>query len=67
MGLVDDIGGDLLELVTVLASVVGAEQQLSAGLKLEAEVGLGSATVTAVLGGQRGTGGNSSGHNGLIS
>jgi len=29
VGLVDDVGGDLLELVTVLTGVVGAEQELT--------------------------------------
>jgi outer membrane scaffolding protein for murein synthesis (MipA/OmpV family) len=68
VGLVDDIGGDLTELVTVLAGVVGAEQQLTARLELYAEVGLGSATVATVRGAQRGgVGGNCSCHIGLIS
>ena len=36
VGLVDHVGGDLPELVAVLAGVVGAEQQLAAGLELDA-------------------------------
>ena len=48
VGLVDHRDGDLLELVTVLASVVGAEQELAARLELHAQVGLGSASVAAV-------------------
>jgi len=68
VGLVDDIGRDLAELVAVLTSVVGAEQEFSAGLELHAKVGLGSATVAAVRSGERGgAGGNCSGHIGLIS
>ena len=68
VGLVDDVGGDLLELVAVLTGVVGAEQQLTTRLELDAEVGLGSATVAAVRCAQRrGAGGNCSGHIGLIS
>jgi hypothetical protein len=52
VGLVDERDGDLLQLVTVLTGVVGAEQQLPTGLELDAKVGLGSATVTAVCRGQ---------------
>ena len=48
VGLVHDGDGDLLELVTVLASVVCAEQELATGLELHTKVGLGSATVAAV-------------------
>ena len=53
VGLVDHVGGDLAELVAVLAGVVGAEEQLAAGLELDPQVGLGSATVAAVRGAQR--------------
>ena len=61
-------GGDLAELVAVLARVVGAEEQLAAGLQLDAQVGLGPAAVAAVRSTQRGsTRGNGSGHFGLIS
>ena len=67
VGLVDHVGRDLAELVAVLAGVVGAEEQLTAGLELHAKVGLGSATVTAIRGRQRRAGGNCSGHIGLIS
>jgi len=66
-GLVDDVRRDLAELVAVLTGVVGAEQQLTARLELDPEVGLSSATVAAVRGAQRGTRGNGSGHIGLIS
>ena len=57
VGLVDDVGGDLAELVTVLAGVVGAEEQLTTRLELDPQVGLGSATVTAVRGAQRASSG----------
>ena len=67
VGLVDDGDGDLLELVAVLASVVGAEEELATGLELHAEVGLGAATVAAVRCGQRRAGCKCSGHDGLIS
>jgi hypothetical protein len=68
VGLVDDVGGDLLELVTVLTGVVGAEQKFSARLELHAKVGLGAATVATVGCVQRsGVGGKCSGHIGLIS
>ena len=53
VGLVDERDGDLLELVTVLAGVVGAEQELAPGLELHAKVGLGAAPVAAVRCGQR--------------
>lgn len=62
VGLVDDGDGDLLELVAVLASVVSAEQKLTAGLELNTKVGLGTTSVTAVLSGQRGAGGGCSRH-----
>jgi hypothetical protein len=48
VALVGDGHGDLLELVAVLARVVGAELQLTTGLELDAEVGLGTAAVAAV-------------------
>src|SRR3954449_3396445 len=68
LGLVDDVGRDLAELLAVLAGVVGTEEQLTAGLELDPQVGLRSATVTAVRGAQgRGARGNCSGHIGLIS
>jgi hypothetical protein len=67
VGLVDDVRGDLAELVSVLSGVVGAEQQLATRLELDSQVGLGSATVAAVRSAQRGTRGNGSGHIGLIS
>jgi hypothetical protein len=65
--LVDHGDGHLLELLTVLASVVGAEKQLTTGLELDTEVGLGTAAVATVLSSQRGAGGNGSRHFGLIS
>jgi hypothetical protein len=67
VGLVDQVDGDLFELVTVLARVVGTEEELAAGLELDTQVGLRTATVAAVLGSQRSTRGNSSCHVGLIS
>jgi hypothetical protein len=66
--LVDDVGGDLAQLVSVLTGVVGAEQEFAPCLELHTKVGLGSATVATVQSSQCcGTGGNGSGHNGLIS
>ena len=47
-GLVVHVHGDLAELVAVLAGVVGAEQQLTAARELDAEVGLGAASVASV-------------------
>ena len=38
----------------MLARVVGAEEKLTTGLELHAEVGLGSATVAAIRGGEGG-------------
>jgi hypothetical protein len=40
--------GDLAELVPVLPRVVRAEQQVPTARELDTEVGLGTATVTAV-------------------
>ena len=63
LGLVHDAGRDLAELVTVLAGVVGAEEQLTTALELHAKVGLGAASVAAVdRGERRGGGGCRSGH-----
>src|SRR5690606_9179301 len=66
VGLVLEPDGDLLQRVTVLTGVVGAEEQLATGLQLHAEVGLRSATVAAALSGQS-AGGNGRCHFGLIS
>jgi hypothetical protein len=65
VGLVVDVRRDLLELVTVLASVVGTEEQFATGGEFYAEVGLGTTTVAAVLRGERGAGSNDSCHLGL--
>jgi hypothetical protein len=66
--LVDHVGGDGLEGVTVLAGVVGAEQQLTAAQELDLQVGLRSAAVAAVSCAQGcSASGNGSGHFGLIS
>jgi hypothetical protein len=65
VGLVLDRHRDLLEPVTVLAGVVGAEEQLATGGELDAEVGLGTTTVATVLGGQWSAWGNCSCHVGL--
>ena len=46
--LVVHVGRDRAELVSVFARVVGAEEQLTAGLELDTQVGLGTTTVTAV-------------------
>jgi len=67
VGLVVDVDGDGAELLAVRAGVVSAEEQLSTLAELDAQVGLGSATVAAVARGQRGgAGGNCSGHIGLF-
>jgi hypothetical protein len=60
--LVVDVDGDLAELVTVLARVVRAEEELAPTGQLDAEVGLRAATVAAVKGRERGARGNCSGH-----
>jgi hypothetical protein len=65
VGLVVDHDSDLLELVTVLACVVGAEEELAAGGELDTEVGLGAAAVATVFSRQRSGRGNSSCHVGL--
>jgi hypothetical protein len=49
-GLVLDGHRDLAELVAVLPRVVRAEQEVAAAGELDTEVGLGTATVTAVEG-----------------
>jgi hypothetical protein len=68
VGLIDQLGGDLAELVSVLAGVVSTEVQLAAGLELDLQVGLRSATVAPVRSTQLcGARGNCSGHIGLIS
>jgi hypothetical protein len=54
--------GDLLELVSVLAGMVGAEQQLTAARELDPNVGLSTASVTAVQGCELRTGCDCSGH-----
>ena len=61
-GLVLDGRGDLLELVSVLAGMVGAEQQLTAARELDPNVGLSTASVTAVQGCELRTGCDCSGH-----
>jgi hypothetical protein len=53
VGLVVDHDGDLLQLVAVLAGVVGAEEELATGGELYAKVGLSTATVAAVFCSQR--------------
>ena len=55
VSLVHVVHGDLTELVSVFARVVSAEEKLAAGVELDAEVGLGTAAVAAVLGAQRGS------------
>jgi hypothetical protein len=67
VGLVDHVDGNLFELVSVLTRVVSAEEELAAGVELDTQVGLRTATVAAVLGSQRSTRGNSSCHFGLVS
>jgi hypothetical protein len=61
-GLVVDGDRDLAELVTVLARVVGAEEEVSATSELDTEVGLGTTTVTTVQRREWRARGNSSGH-----
>jgi hypothetical protein len=53
---------DLAELVTVLARVVGAEEEVSATSELDTEVGLGTTTVTTVQRREWRARGNCSGH-----
>lgn len=65
VGLVLDVGRDLLELLAVLTGVVRAEEELTTGVELYAEVGLGTTTVATVLRSQRGAGSNGSCHLGL--
>lgn len=68
VGLIHEVHGDLTELVSVFAGVVGAEEKLATSLELNAKVGLGAASITAVRSSQRGSsGGNGSCHFGLIS
>lgn len=67
MRLVVDVAGDLTQRVVVFAGVVGTEEQLSATLELNAEVGLGATTIAAIKRRQCGCGGNDSSHIGLIS
>ena len=56
------------ELVSVLTGVVGTEEQFTAGLELDTQVGLGTATVAAVTRRQGGRlGGNGGSHIGLFS
>src|SRR5690349_4590669 len=62
VGLVVELGGDLTELGAVLASVVGAEQQLTTRGEHDAEVGLGTAPVTPVDRGKRRARSNRCGH-----
>ena len=56
------LSGDLLEFRLELATVVGAEEQLSAAEQDDAHVRLGAATVAAVSGRQRARGGQNSSH-----
>jgi hypothetical protein len=68
VGLIDDVCGDGLEGIAVLACVVSAEEELTAAQQLDPEVGLGPAAVASVSSAQRGGAwGNGSGHFGLIS
>jgi hypothetical protein len=53
VGLVVDVRGDRTEGVPVLATVVGAEEQLTTGHEENTDVRLGAATVAAVGGGER--------------
>lgn len=54
MRLVVEVRSDLAELVTVLASVVGAEEEFTTSLQAHPEVGLGAASVTTVNSAERG-------------
>ena len=49
---VEDVDGLVHQSRKVLTTVVGAEQQLTAGGEGDADVGLGSATVASVISGQ---------------
>jgi hypothetical protein len=54
--------GDLLELVCVLAGMVGAEEQLATARELDPDVGLSATSVTAVQRCELWTGCDCSGH-----
>ena len=56
------LSGDLLEFRLELATVVGAEEQLSAAEQDDAQVCLGAAAVAAISGRQRARGGQNSSH-----
>jgi hypothetical protein len=45
-----DAGGHLVELLAMLARVVGAKQQLTAAAQLYTEIGLGAAAVAPIHG-----------------
>jgi len=62
VGFVVDFHGDLTNRLAVLAHVVGAEQQLPAGVEHHSDIRLGAAAVTAVRSCQRPGGGKSSSH-----
>jgi hypothetical protein len=62
-GLVVPVDGDCTELRAVLATVVGAEEELVPAGKLDTDIGLSATTVATVAGGQ-GAGGQGSGHGG---
>jgi len=62
VGLVLDGDSDLAELVTVLAGVVRAKEQLAASSELHAQIGLRTTAVTTVNSRERRARGNCSGH-----
>jgi hypothetical protein len=62
VGLVVNLGARRTERLTVLAAMMGAEQQLAAAREDRADIGLGTAAVAAVRGRQRLGRGKSSSH-----
>src|SRR5690606_10961647 len=61
-GLVLDVRGDLADLFVVLAHVVSAEEQFTAGVEQHADVGLRTTAVATVSSRQRLGGGKGSSH-----
>ena len=62
LGLVDHLGGDVLQSSLVLLGVMGAKEQLATGQQPDQDVRLSTAAVAAVGGGQRAAWSNGSGH-----
>ena len=62
MGLVVHVRGDLTDLVTVFAGMVGTEEEFTTGLEAHPKIGLRTTPVATVKRGQRLTGGSRCGH-----